>query len=110
MTVANYSRSNEVESLKSEKLKPVQLVPSPIFVMDDEPVLTAVAPVLSIPTIQDLTEDNILPEDICEDFDQMIQNKPIENQILVFLPNEMVNYDALRDMVLHIYDLKESIR
>ena len=78
--------------------------------MDDEPVLTAVAPVLSIPTIQDLTEDNILPEDICEDFDSMIQNKPIENQILVFLPNEMINYDALREMILHIYQLKESIR
>lgn len=78
--------------------------------MDDEPVLAAVAPVLSIPTIQDLTENNILPEDICEDFDQMIQNKPIENQILVFLPNEMVNYDALREMILHIYQLKESIR
>ena len=51
-----------------------------------------------------------MPEDICEDFDQMIQNKPIENQILVFLPNEMVDYDALRNMILHIYQLKESIR
>ena len=53
--------------------------------MDDEPVLTAVAPVLSIPTIQDLTEDNILPEDICEDFDSMIQNKHLFKLVMQWL-------------------------
>ena len=72
-------------------------------------VMPAPEPVLEVPSIKNLTSENVLPSDLCDDFDSMLQSNH-ENTIFVFFPNQMVDFDAANQMINNIFDLTSSVK